>query len=69
MFNFGEGILNQTWFISVWCCNSCGLNFIFSYNKQYEHSIYVTDISINIIQKESRRKSKDLFESASLYLQ
>ena len=25
-----------------------------SYNKQYEHSIYITDISINIIQKERK---------------
>ena len=45
-----------------------GLNFFFffSYNKQYEHSIYITEISINIIQKGSRRKSTDLFESVSL---
>ena len=43
----------------------------FSYNKQYAHSIYmyITGISINIIQKGSRRKSTDLSESVSLYLQ
>ena len=46
-----------------------GLNFFCLNNKQYEHSIYITDISTNIIQKGSRRKSTDLFESVSLYLQ
>ena len=65
------GLLRMS-FVNVYqflCVSVFGLNFIYSYNKQYEHSIYITDISINIIQKGSRRKSTDLFESVSLYLQ
>ena len=43
-------------------------DFISSYNKQYGHSTYINDITINIIQKGSRRKSTDLFESIFLSL-